>query len=231
MKILFLTNLLPYPLDNGGKIKTYTTLKALFNGNNSVDLLCFKETNNNLKPGIEELLKICNSIDEVFQRLTTAVNKHYMMAMASKSLFSSLPLSTYKFVSKDMRKKIEEKKDTAYECIYYDHLPLFVYYPLCKKIWPNAKHILDEHNCEATIMSRNAQTASNLLKKLFLCYETKKVRRFESKSVLSANLTIVLSEEDYVMLRKAAGEDFNHTIIPIGVPDRDFLTWAKSFNV
>lgn len=30
MKILFLTNLLPYPLDNGGKIKSYTTLKAFF---------------------------------------------------------------------------------------------------------------------------------------------------------------------------------------------------------
>ena len=42
MKILFLTNLLPYPLDNGGKIKSYTTLKAFFQAGYNVDLLCFK---------------------------------------------------------------------------------------------------------------------------------------------------------------------------------------------
>ena len=41
MRILFLTNLLPYPLDNGGKIKTFSTLKALSIMGNSVDLLCF----------------------------------------------------------------------------------------------------------------------------------------------------------------------------------------------
>lgn len=32
MKILFLINLLPYPLDNGGKIKTYNTIRALSDG-------------------------------------------------------------------------------------------------------------------------------------------------------------------------------------------------------
>ena len=44
MRILFLTNLLPYPLDNGGKIKTFTTLKALSDSGHDIDLLCFKET-------------------------------------------------------------------------------------------------------------------------------------------------------------------------------------------
>ena len=43
MRILFLTNLLPYPLDNGGKIKTYTTLNAFARAGYKIDVLCFKE--------------------------------------------------------------------------------------------------------------------------------------------------------------------------------------------
>ena len=42
MKILFITNLLPYPTDNGGKIKTYNTLKIL-SKSNDIDLMCFYE--------------------------------------------------------------------------------------------------------------------------------------------------------------------------------------------
>ena len=39
MKILFLTNLLPYPLDNGGKIKTYNTLSSLSEAGHEIDLI------------------------------------------------------------------------------------------------------------------------------------------------------------------------------------------------
>ena len=112
------------------------------------------------------------------------------------------------------------RKDIDYSCIYYDHLPMFVYYPLCKKLWPKAKHILDEHNCEATIMRRNAESASNPLKKIFMSFESRKVERFESKSLLAADSTIVLSNEDYQTLRETAGKDFKHYIIPIGVIDK-----------
>ena len=59
MRILFLTNLLPYPLDNGGKIKTFSTLKALSIMGNSVDLLCFSENSENDSGNVQKLKNIC----------------------------------------------------------------------------------------------------------------------------------------------------------------------------
>ncbi len=220
MNILFLTNLLPYPLDNGGKIKTYTTLQALKNAGHIVDLVCFKESTDSYILEEKQLSQVCNSVHQVYQKLTTADNKTYMMKLAVKSIFSKLPLSTYKFISNEMKEYIESKKDVKYELIYFDHLPLYVYSDICRRIWPNAKVILDEHNCEATIMKRNADTARNPIKKVFMTFEASKVKRFESKALLSADKSIILSKEDYETLRIATGKDFEHVIIPIGVIDR-----------
>lgn len=220
MNILFLTNLLPYPLDNGGKIKTYTILRSLKNEGHCVDLLCFKESLDCTKMEESDLLEICENIQQVYQRLTTVENKKYMMFLAVKSLFSKYGVSTYKFISKEMRHYILSWKTKKYDIIYIDHLPMYVYSDLCRKLWPEAKLILDEHNCEATILRRKAESTVNPLKKAFMFFEAKKVERFESQSVLSADKVIVLSEVDYDTLRASAKKDFIHAIIPIGVVDR-----------
>lgn len=43
--ILFIANLVPYPLDSGGKIKTFTSIQAL-SKKYTIDLLCFYESEN-----------------------------------------------------------------------------------------------------------------------------------------------------------------------------------------
>lgn len=221
MRILFLTNLLPYPLDNGGKIKTYTTIRALADAGHKIDLVCFTEKNNIQKEYENQLLQLCQKVEQVYLKLTTAENIQYMMLMAIKSLFSAYSFGLYKYQSGKMKQKLEELcRDNNYEYIYFDHLQLCVYKEYLKKLLPNAKMILDEHNCEALIMSRNADKATNLLKKLFLQIESKKLGKFESRILGEMDANIVLSEEDYQELRKQHKGDFKHVIIPIGVPDR-----------
>ena len=106
MRILFLTNLLPYPLDNGGKIKTYTTIKSFFRTGYEVDLLCFKEQDDLMFEEESEMLKMCKSVNQVQLTLTTAGNEKYMIGIAIKSLFSKLPFSIYKYKSKKMLENI-----------------------------------------------------------------------------------------------------------------------------
>lgn len=221
MDILFLTNLLPFPLDNGGKIKTYTTLTTLAHAGHKVDLVCFTETENPTDKEENQLLNLCRSIRQVYLKLTTAENMPYMVGVAAKSLLSPYSFGTYKFISNDMKKALAELcENNAYDCIYYDHLQLCVYEKFLTKRAPKAKRILDEHNCEATIMMRNAETTQNFLKKTFLKIESQKLKRFESNVLGKMNATIVLSKNDYNELQRQRGEDFVHTIIPIGVQDR-----------
>lgn len=221
MKILFLTNLLPYPLDNGGKIKTYTTIDTLANAGHQIHLVCFTEQNKIDIKSQSKMLKLCARVEQIYQKLTTAENKKYMMLQAAKSLFSKYSFGLFKYRSKEMEQKLSELCcENRYDCIYFDHLQMCVYRDLLLKLCPGAKFILDEHNCEAIIMSRNSEVSSNLIKKAFLKLESLKLGTFESVMLKEMDANIVLSKEDYSELKQQCGKDFDHMIIPIGVQDR-----------
>lgn len=231
MKILFLTNLLPYPLDNGGKIKTYTTLCALSKAGHEIDLVCFSEKKDPDKSCQEEIEKLCTSVNQVYLKLTTAENMPYMMKLAVKSLFSTYSFGLYKYQSTQMQEVLQNLcKTQTYDCVYFDHLQLCVYEKMLKRLMPNARLILDEHNCEALIMERNSSAAHNPIKKAFLKLEGIKLKNFESRMLQSMDMNIVLSKEDLSALQKQCGKTFQNTIIPIGVKDCKVKEIAKNEN-
>ena len=228
MKILFLTNLLPYPLDNGGKIKSYTTLNALAGAGYEVDVLCFKEKTASMNSEEAVLRKICNSVNQIYLPLTTAEHLKYMIGIAAKSLFSRYPFSIYKYQSKKMIYELKKRAHIKYDVIYFDHLPMCVFLNYTQLLWPNAKLILDEHNCETIIVKRKAAESNNIITKLFLNMEALKLKSFEKRSILKSTKTIVLSNVDYKSLKKMTGREFNHALIPIGVPDRGLKKETKN---
>lgn len=215
MRVLFLTNLLPYPLDNGGKINTYTKVVALKKGGHSVDLVCFTESQNESLEYAEHMRQYCEGVYQIYLRLTTAENKLYMIRMALQSLLSPYSFGVYKYKSEEMEHLLRNLSGKYnYQCIYFDHLQTFIYEPLIKKLWPKAKTIIDEHNCETVIMQRNAAVSANLIKKAFLTIEARKLARFENASISKADKTIVLSESDQKALEKQLGKKFPSIIIP-----------------
>ena len=184
MRILFLTNLLPYPLDNGGKIKTYSVLQGLKNGGHITDLVCFTESR---EPNLEseaEILKLCDNVRQVSLRLTTAENIAYMIVMAAISLFSRYSFGVYKYKSGNMKKVLKELAELhQYDIVYYDHLQLCIYKPVVSALGIDCCDLLDEHNCEALIMKRNMESSRNLVKKIFFALEYHKLRRFEAENI------------------------------------------------
>ena len=220
MNILFLTNLLPYPLDGGGKINSYTKLKALSLGGHRVDLACFTEEKTPSPEAEQAVLRFCRRVEQVYVPITTADNKGYMMRQALFSLFTPYSLGVYKFYVRGMERCLKKLAETErYDCIYFNCCPVYVYGPLTKKLWPEAKTVMDEHNCETVIMQRRAENSHNPAMKAFLILETRKLGRFEKKALAEMDHTIVLSEPDLEAMRSLLGRDFPHTIIPTGVPD------------
>lgn len=215
MKILFITNLIPYPIDNGGKIKTYNTLKILSN-NNDIDLMCFYEEDNELK-GKEHLYKYCRNIDCIKKPITTSKNIKYMIFMAIKNIFSKMPLVVYKYMDKDFLKKLNENLDkNDYDVIYIDHLQLGGY--IYKIDVKDKTLVLDEHNAECTIILRKAEQTKNLIKKSYLKYEYLRLKKFEAKIINEVDKVIVLSEEDKSTLNEISNvKEGKFTKIPIPI--------------
>ena len=86
MRILFIANLIPYPLDGGGKIFTFSVLKALTEGGNKVDVICFYEKEN-IEIAKEKLSPYCNSITALPIKVTTRENMKLMLTKAAFSIF------------------------------------------------------------------------------------------------------------------------------------------------
>lgn len=209
MRILFLTTLLPFPLDNGGKIKTYYLLKALSN-KNMVDVLTFinnKKDNNYIK----QIEQICNQVEVVEKILIAKSSKKQLIKDYLKSFFSRNPYVINKFYSKNMAYKlIEYQKKNSYDLIYVDHLPMMVYHRLFR-----SPVILDEHNVESLIMKRRYEAEKNTIKKYIEFLEYKKLVNFEKKSLIEANHIISLSEQDKQELSKLINNKKKIDVLPI----------------
>lgn len=212
MKILYLANLIPYPLDGGGKIFAFSTIQALSKAHD-IDLLCFYE-HEDIKNGKAKLLEYCNSVELLPIKVTTQENIPLMMLKAVGSLFSRKPLCISKYIMTEMKTLIAKKmKDTKYDCVFINILAMYGYRDYIKTINPNVKIILYEQNCEALIYRRLLTQTKNILKKAFIGLETKKLTDFERKAIQETDELILLSKEDQLAL----GLNKNCNIIPIGV--------------
>ena len=83
-------------------------------------------------------------------------------------------------------------KTEQYDCIYFNHLQLYVYGKYTSVLWPEAKTVMDEHNCETMLMQRMMENCGNVLKKEFLKLETYKLRLFERRALSEMLHTVVL---------------------------------------
>lgn len=226
MKILFIANLVPYPADNGGKIKTLTDLKIL-SSTHDVDLLCFYE-HENIEKSKLELDHYCKSSDFIQIRVTTRENLSLMLMKAGFSLFSHIPLCISKYKCIKMESLIKEKmKKNKYDAVYLNILSMFIYGEIIKKIQPKVRIVLAEQNCEAMIYKRLIDNCRSFFKKCFLKIEYLKLRKFEKKALLNADDVILLSEADKLALESMNNIKINSKIVPIGTDNYRFVERVK----
>lgn len=211
-KILFISTLLPYPLNNGGKIKTYNTLKML-SEKYSIDLICYYENDEELKY-INDIKDIVENVECIKGKITTNENKAYMCKLAFRSVFSMLPLTVLKFYDSKFKQLIDYRiKNNKYDIIYVDHLQISI--NLKKYKTYNTKYIIDEHNCEHLIMKRKFKEENNIFKKVFFNLEYLKLKKYEKDRLKKFDKIIVLSENDKKEIAELGIVEDSIEIIPI----------------
>ena len=222
MNILFFANLIPYPLDNGGKIKTFSTIEAL-SREHTIDLVCFYEKENIIEAK-KVLEKYCRKVILVPIKVTTRENMTYMMKKAIGCLFSKFPLIVYKYWSKEMRKTVAGLvAENHYDVTYFNYLQIYTYKDVIRKISPNMKFVLDMQNCETRIFQRHAHETNNFLKQVYLLLESYKLSLFEKHAVQNTDRLIVLSDEDQTALEELCGNKLLCAVIPIAVKEPGYV--------
>lgn len=198
MNILFLTQILPYPLNSGGKIHTYFILKRLSKRNNLYLVsFIFKDDKTHIF-SLKRALKL-KKIVTISHKYGKGNNWTQERKFMLKSLLSLYPYGILKFEDKRIYNKISEiLSKNAIDYIWIDHLSMHQYLPKNLQI----KKILSTQNTETLLYFLHARFSEKLKWKFFFLIEAVKYFFYESEALSAYSKIYSVSYRDRLHLQQ-----------------------------
>ncbi|HNQ69358.1 MAG TPA: glycosyltransferase family 4 protein [Bacteroidales bacterium] len=218
MKILILTNKMPYPPRDGGSIATLTLALSLQRSGNDIEILSMNTSKhyfiaNNIPSDINSKIKFhCVDIN-TDTKLIKAV---------SNFLFSSIPYNAERFISQDFDKKLSELlQTTTYDIIQLEGLYLCPYIDTIRK-FSKAKISLRAHNIEHEIWTRAAVNEAQKLKKIYKRNLAARIRKFKLNYINKFDFLIPITSRD-ANLYTFFGNNMPIHVTPTGIDNDNVL--------
>lgn len=207
MRLLFLTETIPYPLDSGGRIKTYNTLKIL-SDEHSVECHAL----------VRDARHLTFATD--LQRVAAGVALHgvprswrHEAACAALSQATGTPFLLrrhfYPRVFGQIRAACSRH---AFDAVYCDHLSMLEY---GRRL--DLPVVLDAHNVEFEIVRRHATTLGRSPVRVFAEREWRRLERYERRWYPACRLIFAVSEVDGRQIRSLAGPSVPVVVVPIAI--------------
>ncbi len=234
MRILFLTQIIPFPPDAGPKVKTWHVLRYLAEQGHDVILASFVRPEE--AQYIPELEKICDQVFTIPIHRSRFADMGYWL----RSIFTGRPFLIERDDLKDMRSLVNRIiVSEQIDVIHADQITMtqFAIPPKNREAqsWPIT--IFDAHNAVWKIIERTKDGSHFLLKPL-LNLEANRIRHYEGATVCSFDHTLTVSEIDAHALLDAIPEVPNYeetcskvmTIIPIAVDTNQLQSATRKAN-
>ncbi|GFE60842.1 TIGR03087 family PEP-CTERM/XrtA system glycosyltransferase [Geobacter sp. AOG2] len=190
MKILYLSQRIPYPPNKGDKLRAFNEIKHL-SKHHEISLFCL--TDNYQKMGIpDELNQLCKSIDVVH------LSKIQSKLQSSLAIFSDIPLTLSYFYSKKLKEMINMKLiDGQYDLI-------FVYCSSMAQYVDHVQHIpklIDFVDVDSEKWNQYATYASFPMRLLYRI-ESYRLRKYEALIAENYQHGIFVSENEAADFKK-----------------------------
>ncbi|MBZ0289126.1 MAG: glycosyltransferase family 4 protein [Anaerolineae bacterium] len=208
MRVLLLTQVLPYPPDSGPKVKTYYVLKYLAQ-HHDVTLVSFVRDSD--KPAyISHLESLCERVITVPITRSKTRDLRYL----GQSLFSGDPWMMLRDERPEMRKALAELAASIhFDVVHADQLNMAQY----ALPFQSSRKVLDLHNALWMLYKRLAETtALTSPMKYILMRDWQLLKRYEGEMCRRFDAVTAVSAEDRALLIEAGARD-DITVIPIAI--------------
>jgi glycosyltransferase involved in cell wall biosynthesis len=224
-RILFLTQVLPYPLDAGPKVRQYHMLRHL-SQEHQVTLVCFVRSDDTPE-AVEHLKGICHAVYPVPMRRSLWRN----VRAGLKGLLTGLPMTIVRDEIGEMNALLGRlMRETAFDVVHTDQLSMSAYGLMAAAMvnGHRPRTLLDEHNAIYLLAQRMAETESSALRRIVTKREARAFARYEASMcrAFDALLTVIPDDREHLLSllptaeQEAVGKKF--TVVPICVdPDRE----------
>jgi len=209
MRVLMLTQVLPYPLDSGPKFKTYHVLRYLAE-RHEVTLVSFARDDDDPRaPG--HLKSLCHTVQTVPMTRSPIQDAAYMLA----SLATNRPFLMLRDERRAMRSLIRQVvvENGPFDVVHADQLNMATY----ALDVPAARRVLDEHNVLWALCRRICATLPSGPKRWALEREWRLLRRYEREMSHRFDAILTVSEADRAMLARVADGPARIEIMPIAI--------------
>lgn len=224
MNILFLTQLLPYPISHGGKLKTFNLIKTL-SQKHKIYLGCFVAKKEDLKHA-SYFKKYCQQVKAIVWPYVNARYKKIPLKIFSL-LFSARPVIVSLYDNQEMGQYIENVfEKEKIDIFYIENLSMCQYL----KYLPQAKNLVlvyGEHNIAWLSRKRLFNIEKNLIKKAFFLIDTIKLYFYEKKIIPRFNCWLAISELDKIKLGKMGAKAKNTFFLPTLIKTKSLFKALK----
>lgn len=239
MRILFLTQIIPFPPDAGPKVKTWHVLQYLADKGHEITLASFVRGEE--EKYVDELRRVCAEVYTVPIHRSRLADLQYWI----RSVFSGRPFLVERDDTPAMRSLVGDLLQTGlFDVVHADQLTM-TQFVILKKDGPTGKNqlqkddapemngnlrdtpgtknrtkrIFDGHNAVWTIM-QSMQEMSRFYLRPFLSREAKRIKTYEGMIVHTFDHTLAVSEIDQQALSAAEHEYCNLAEINVREPNR-----------
>lgn len=198
MKILSLSNKMPYPPKDGGTIGIYNVVDSLANVGNEIHVLAINTP--------KHFVKESEIPDEVRNKLHLQyvfINTNLNIAGLLKNLFTSkLPYIASRFYHKKFETRlIEILRQESFDVVQLEGLYMATYIETIRK-HSNALISLRAHNIEHEIWNRTSESESNILKKWYIKHMVRRILSLKKRVINNYDLLVPVTDRDAEVYNK-----------------------------
>ncbi|MEN8115791.1 MAG: glycosyltransferase family 4 protein [Bacteroidota bacterium] len=224
MKILQVTNKVPYPTKDGGAIACMNLTRGFSHLGHEVTVLAMNTVKHNVS--VDE---IPDSVKELAEfKLVEVPARISAIKALSNLLFSNQPYNAIRFISKKFINRLEKLlTEKEFDVVQLEGLYVCPYIPVIRKN-SDALIVYRSHNVEYEIWDRTAKMSKGLLR-IYLKNLAKRIRKFEIKLLNSYDLLVPITERDGTILDEMGNTKPRH-VSQTGIETSALIPNAKNLE-
>ncbi len=199
LRILQITNRIPFPLTDGGNIASYHVTYYLNKAGHKVTLASLNTKKHHQDPAPLQSLAEVVSVD-----IDTSIKPLGLFW----GVFSKMPYNVKRFKSVEFEEALKKLlSETTFDIIQLEGSYMALYLPVLRK-HSSAKIVLRSHNIEHEIWQRMALNEINPLKKWYFNLLSEKIKQFENTTMhgVDAIAAITSRDKEYYQKQGFKGE-------------------------
>lgn len=224
MRILQLTNKVPWPPKDGGAIAILTLSKAFFLRGNQVTVLAMNTKKHHIR--IEEIPE--HLAAEIQFQLVDVPAIISTLGAIKNFLFSELPYNAERFINEDYSLNlIQLLKENEYDVIQLEGLYMCPYIPLIRR---HSKALISyrAHNIEHEIWKRSASVEKGM-RSLYMKIFSSRLKKFEKKQLNEYDVLVPITERDGLKLDEMGNKKPRH-VTQTGIDLSSLVPSAKNLE-